>query len=35
VLNGIAYAPELGRFVVTGKLWPAIFEVAFVDESAP
>ncbi|MDE0443577.1 MAG: glutaminyl-peptide cyclotransferase [Gammaproteobacteria bacterium] len=35
VLNGIAYAPELGRFFVTGKLWPAIFEVTFVDESAP
>ncbi|MDE0662293.1 MAG: glutaminyl-peptide cyclotransferase [Gammaproteobacteria bacterium] len=33
VLNGIAYAPELDRFFVTGKLWPAMFEVAFVDES--
>ncbi|MCY3623726.1 MAG: glutaminyl-peptide cyclotransferase [Gammaproteobacteria bacterium] len=35
VLNGIAYAPELERFFVTGKLWPAMFEVTFVDESAP
>ena len=34
VLNGIAYAPELERFFVTGKLWPAMFEVTFVDDSA-
>jgi glutaminyl-peptide cyclotransferase len=27
VLNGIAYVPETGRFLLTGKLWPAIFEV--------
>lgn len=33
VLNGIAYAPELDRFFVTGKLWPAMFEVTFVGES--
>ena len=33
VLNGIAYAPELDRFFVTGKLWPAMFEVTFVAES--
>ena len=33
VLNGIAYAPELKRFFVTGKLWPAMFEVTFVAES--
>ena len=33
VLNGIAYAPELERFFVTGKLWPAMFEVTFVGES--
>ena len=35
VLNGIAYAPELDRFFVTGKLWPAMFEVTFVAESDP
>ena len=35
VLNGIAYAPELDRFFVTGKLWPAMFEVTFVGESDP
>jgi len=35
VLNGIAYAPELDRFFVTGKLWPAMFEVTFVGESRP
>lgn len=33
VLNGIAYAPERDRFFVTGKLWPAMFEVTFVPES--
>ena len=33
VLNGIAYAPERDRFFVTGKLWPAMFEVTFVAES--
>ena len=32
VLNGIAYAPGRDRFYVTGKLWPAMFEVTFVGE---
>lgn len=27
VLNGVAYDSETGRFFVTGKLWPAVFEV--------
>lgn len=27
VLNGIAYVPETGRFLITGKLWPTMFEV--------
>ena len=27
VLNGIAYDPDRGVFYLTGKLWPAIFEV--------
>ncbi len=30
VLNGIAWIPERNRFVLTGKLWPALFEVEFV-----
>ena len=30
VLNGIAYVPETGRFLITGKLWPKIFDVEFV-----
>lgn len=30
VLNGIAYDPDTGRFFVTGKLWPRLFEVRFV-----
>lgn len=29
VLNGIAYMPETGRFLVTGKYWPSLFEVEF------
>lgn len=29
VLNGIAYDPEGDRFLITGKLWPAIFAVRF------
>lgn len=27
VLNGIAHDPETGRFYLTGKLWPYVFEV--------
>jgi glutaminyl-peptide cyclotransferase len=27
VLNGIAYIPERDRFLLTGKRWPAVFEV--------
>lgn len=30
VLNGIAYDPADGTFLVTGKLWPKIFRVKFV-----
>lgn len=30
VLNGVAYRPEAGTFLVTGKLWPKLFEVRFV-----
>lgn len=29
VLNGIAYDPQSGRFYLTGKLWPSMFEVSF------
>ena len=32
VLNGIAYDAEGDRILVTGKLWPRIFEVRFVPE---
>lgn len=37
VLNGIAYLPESETFLITGKLWPALFEVTFnpVGELAP
>ncbi len=30
VLNGIAYKPETQTFLLTGKLWPAVFEVEFI-----
>ena len=30
VLNGIAYDPANDTFLVTGKLWPRLFEVQFV-----
>ncbi len=32
VLNGIAHDPESGRFLLTGKRWPWLFEVELVDE---
>jgi glutaminyl-peptide cyclotransferase len=31
VLNGIAYNPEADTFYITGKLWPKLFEVRFVE----
>jgi len=27
VMNGIAIAPDSGQLLVTGKLWPTIFQV--------
>lgn len=30
VLNGIAYRPKTGTFLITGKGWPWIFEVRFI-----
>jgi glutaminyl-peptide cyclotransferase len=32
VLNGIAYIPEAGHFLVTGKYWPWLFRVNFVPQ---
>ncbi|NLE51952.1 MAG: glutaminyl-peptide cyclotransferase, partial [Chloroflexi bacterium] len=32
VLNGIAYDPENDVFLITGKLWPKMFEVRFVEQ---
>jgi glutaminyl-peptide cyclotransferase len=34
VLNGIAYDPSSRTFLITGKLWPKMFEVRFVQSSA-
>jgi len=34
VLNGIAYDAAQGRLLVTGKLWPKIFEIVVVPEKA-
>ena len=31
VLNGIAHDAERASFLVTGKLWPVLYEVRFVD----
>lgn len=31
VLNGIAYNPDTDTFYVTGKWWPSLFEVRFVE----
>jgi glutaminyl-peptide cyclotransferase len=31
VLNGIAYNPSDGTFYITGKLWPELFKVRFVE----
>lgn len=33
VLNGIAHDPKTGHFLVTGKLWPWVFEVRFVKKN--
>lgn len=35
VLNGIAYRPETGTFVLTGKYWPWIFEVRILGYDPP
>ena len=32
VLNGIAYDPDAETFYLTGKWWPKMFEVRFVDQ---
>ncbi|MCC6546445.1 glutaminyl-peptide cyclotransferase [Candidatus Sumerlaeota bacterium] len=32
VLNGIAYDPETKNFLITGKFWPVLFEVQFLEE---
>lgn len=34
VLNGIAYDPVHRRLFVTGKLWPSLFEIKVVPQSA-
>jgi glutamine cyclotransferase len=35
VLNGIAFDPQTGHFLLTGKLWPGLFEVSIpVPEAA-
>ena len=31
VLNGIAYDPADKTFLITGKLWPKLFRVKFVE----
>jgi glutaminyl-peptide cyclotransferase len=31
-LNGIAYLPQTGHFLLTGKYWPRVFEVRLVED---
>jgi glutaminyl-peptide cyclotransferase len=33
VLNGIAYDPDHSVFLITGKLWPKLFEVQFIPKT--
>ena len=33
VLNGIAYDPKNDRLFVTGKQWPAVFEIKVIPKS--
>jgi glutaminyl-peptide cyclotransferase len=33
VLNGIAYDPDAGTFLITGKRWPTMYEVRFVPKA--
>jgi glutaminyl-peptide cyclotransferase len=35
VLNGIAYVPASKTFLITGKLWPKLFEVKLVPRRLP
>jgi glutaminyl-peptide cyclotransferase len=35
VLNGIAHVPGTKHFLITGKLWPHMFEVEFVTANVP
>jgi glutamine cyclotransferase len=35
VLNGIAAIPGSRNLLITGKLWPHIFEVELVPASSP
>lgn len=35
VLNGIAFRPDTGTFLLTGKYWPWVFEVRILGYDAP
>ena len=35
VLNGIVYLPDSDTFLITGKHWPKMFEVRFVESTPP
>ena len=34
VLNGIAWLPESNHLLVTGKLWPKIYEIELIPRSS-
>jgi glutamine cyclotransferase len=33
VLNGIAYLPQTQHLLVTGKLWPRMYEIELLSKS--
>lgn len=33
VLNGVAWLPETGHLLVTGKLWPKLYEIELTEET--
>lgn len=35
VLNGIAFDDATGNFLVTGKMWPVLYEVSFAADETP
>jgi glutamine cyclotransferase len=32
VLNGIAYLPQSNHLLITGKLWPKLYEIEVIEQ---